>query len=277
MANKAGFKNKIKSVESIHKITAAMKLMATAKLNKEKQSYQAGVEYALELNKMISKIIENLSDTNSPYLIKANTEKSLYIVYTSDLGMCGGYNINTIRLLQDKLTKDDTVVVFGNKGRNMMNNRGITYQDSYPGDDVEYSVFSTLANNIINAYLNKEYSRVTIICTKFVNTITFEPREVTLLPFVSEADKTKRTNSWEFEPDSQTILDQMMPMVLASLLYSYFLETKVSEQASRRLAMENATDNAQELIDKYKLQYNQARQTAITQEISEIVGGANAL
>lgn len=276
MANKAGLKGKIKSVQSIHKITSAMKLMATAKLNREKQSYQSGVEYALELNKMISNILSNIDDTNSPYLATGDFDKTLFIVYTSDLGMCGGYNINSIRLLQQTLKKDDDVIVFGGKGRGLMNNRKIKYFSSYAGEDVDYNIFSGLAHKIIDEYLEKKYSSVKILCTKFVNTITFEPRLVTLLPLENtEADN--QSEQWEFEPDSSKILNRMMPMVIASLLYSYFLETKVSEQASRRMAMENATDNAEELIDKYKLQYNQARQSAITQEISEIVGGANAL
>ena len=146
-------------------------------------------------------------------------------------------------------------------------------------EDECYAELSTIADTLLEKYRNEEIAKIRILYTRFVNSVTFEPVVVNILPVEKEASATATNEKalTEFEPAGDQILNDLVPMYVRSLLYSYFLETKTSEQASRRMAMESATDNAEELKETLELQFNQARQAAITQEITEIVGGVNAM
>ena len=145
-------------------------------------------------------------------------------------------------------------------------------------EDDCYSELVTIADHALDLYRKKEISEIRILYTHFVNSVSFEPQLVTLLPVEKDKEREKKTSALTiFEPAGDQILDTLVPMYVRSLLYSYFLETKTSEQASRRMAMESATDNAEEIKETLELQFNQARQAAITQEITEIVGGVNAM
>ena len=278
-AGKLEIKARIRSVESTKKITKAMQLVATSKLKKQKQYMEENREYAHYLKETVQEILASIDHSNHPYLTKNEVKKPFTIVFTSDMGLCGGYNANIYRMLQKEIGNDGDFVMIGSRGVNWSRNKDfhVVMAETDFEDDC-YSELVTIADRALELYRNKEISEIRILYTHFVNSVSFEPQLVTLLP-VQKEEKEKKTASalTIFEPAGDQILDSLVPMYVRSLLYSYFLETKTSEQASRRMAMESATDNAEEIKETLELQFNQARQAAITQEITEIVGGVNAM
>jgi len=196
--------------------------------------------------------------------------------------LCGGYNINMMKTLTAAISKDDPIILIGTKSRNWLVNRGYNViNDAIGSDNITYLKMKQLVDQAITYYDHDEVSKIQVLYTKFVNTVSFEPQLETLLPGQIEENETTTANKAYvetlFEPNANAILDYLIPMMVENVTYSYWMETKTSEQGTRRLAMENATDNAQDLNDKLLLEYNKARQSAITQEITEIVSGADAI
>lgn len=278
MASKLEIKNRIRSVESTKKITRAMQLVAASKLKKCKGRMEENREYAGYLKESIDSIMVNLSNSTHPYLMHDDRKPSLIIVYTSDMGLCGGYNANTFHLLEEKADPKDFIIVLGSRGAAWMKRRSYQVIDALNAVDEEgYEDIAGVADQALKLYTEGKIGKIQVLYTRFVNSMTFEPNLETLLPVEKKEDAASSSQDMIFEPQGDTIMDTLIPMFLKSLLYSYWLETKTSENGSRQNAMENATDNAEELRDQLELSFNQARQAAITQEITEIVGGANAL
>lgn len=275
---KLAIKARIRSVDSTMKITKAMQLVATSKLKKQKQFMEENKEYAFYLKDTVSQILSSIEQSNHPYLTLNPDRKPYTIIFTSDMGLCGGYNANMYRLIQQVVQPDDPVVIIGSRGSTWIQNKGMHVVDSYTNlADDSYNELMSVADQALALYRKQEISEIRILYTKFENSVTFTPVMDVLLPIKKEEGHKKSNVETLFEPAGESILDEIVPMYVRSLLYSYYLETKTSEQASRRMAMENATDNADELKQTLELQFNQARQAAITQEITEIVGGVNAL
>lgn len=275
---KLAIKARIRSIDSTKKITKAMQLVAAGKLQKQKQYMEENREYAFYLKQTITDILSSLSESEHPYLEKREGQ-SVTVVFTSDMGLCGGYNANVLRKLEKEIGNDTQIIMLGARGMNWINHRD--FQVISAVSDLEddcYNDLAIIADDLLKKYREKEIASINILYTRFINSVSFEPAYVTLLP-IAETDKKADDYKREvdFEPSGDQILDTIVPMYLRSLLYSYYLETKTSEQASRRMAMESATDNAEEIRETLELQFNQARQAAITQEITEIVGGVNAL
>lgn len=275
---KLAIKARIRSVDSTKKITKAMQLVASSKLKKQKEYMEENREYAYYLKETVADILSSLEYSKHPYLQK-NEGRAVTIVFTSDMGLCGGYNANVLRMLEKEIGNQDDIIMLGTRGANWIHNRDFhVIQEETDLEDECYNELAMIADDLLEQYRNQEISAIHVLYTKFVNSVSFAPTLVTLLPVEEEVQSEKKTNAvTEFEPAGDKILDTLVPMYVRSLLYSYFLETKTSEQASRRMAMESATDNAEEIKETLELQYNQARQAAITQEITEIVGGVNAL
>lgn len=275
---KLAIKARIRSVDSTKKITKAMQLVASSKLKRQKEYMEENKEYAHYLKETVADILSSLEHSNHPYLQK-HEGKAVTIVFTSDMGLCGGYNANILRMLEKEIGNQDDIIMLGTRGANWIHSRDFyVIHEETDLEDECYAELAAIADTLLEKYRNKEISAIRILYTKFVNSVSFLPTYVTLLPVEEASQKEKKTNAvTEFEPAGDKILDTLVPMYVRSLLYSYFLETKTSEQASRRMAMESATDNAEEIKETLELQYNQARQAAITQEITEIVGGVNAL
>ena len=276
-AGKLEIKARIRSVESTKKITKAMQLVATSKLKKQKQYMEENREYAHYLKETVQEILSSIEHSRHPYLQKQEG-KPYTIVFTSDMGLCGGYNANIFRMLQHEIGNEGDFDIIGARGANWIHNKDFHVVQSET--DLEEDCYSELvgvADHALELYRKQEISEIRILYTHFVNSVTFEPKLITLLPVEKEEREKATTAETIFEPAGDRILDTLVPMYVRSLLYSYFLETKTSEQASRRMAMESATDNAEELKETLELQFNQARQAAITQEITEIVGGVNAM
>lgn len=275
-ANKVAIKNRIRSIDSTMKITKAMQLIAASKYQRQKERMRKNKEYAMHLKGILDEILSSLNNCDHPFLVENSGKPSCTIVFTSDMGMCGGYNANVFKLLQSENELNEEYIVVGQRGVSWIKNKGYNVIHTLTQvDDDNYSAMASLAEMVLEKYLNQEISKIQIIYTEFINPLRFEPKKVTLLP-VEKGQEESHADTI-FEPSDEVILNDLIPMSIKSLIYSYYLETKTSEQASRRTSMETATDNAQELRDTLELEYNQARQAAITQEITEIVGGANAL
>lgn len=276
MASKLEIKNRIRSVNSTKKITKAMQLVAASKLRKCKDRMSENKEYAFYLKETVNKIMNHL-DGNNAYLVSDESKPALTIIFTSDMGLCGGYNANEFRLIESELDKDAPVIVLGSRGSAWLNRRKYQVVDTLLNVDEEgYEDIAQVANKAMEMYMNNEISKIQVLYTQYINPVTFEASLTQLLPVTKEECETSNSQTI-FEPSGEQILSSLVPMYIKSMLYSYWLETKTSEQGSRQNAMETATDNAEELRDQLELQFNQARQAAITQEITEIVGGANAL
>lgn len=276
-------KRRIRSVESTKKITKAMELVTTSKLRKTRNQLEQSKPYYTNVALMTAEILANCKgDNDSVYLIENNNvKKDVYVVIASSLGLCGGYNANIFKEIKDVIKPDDYVYSIGSKATSYLtkNHQGIT--------DSKYESLSTtfnfkdiinLVNELTRMYREREIRKIKIVYTEFVNNLTFKPRIVTLLPIdpddFDHIEISKKATL--FEPSSQEVLDNLIPMYLQAVIYGYVIESSTSENAARRISMENATDNADELTEQLLLKYNQARQTAITNEISEIVAGANA-
>lgn len=281
--NKVALKRRIRSVRATKKITNAMELIATSKLQRQKQKMELNRVYATTLFQTFNRVLGNANIQEIPYLTQRDG-KTLTLVFVSDMGLCGGYNSNILSKIKEVIPNDHPLFIVGSKGRSWLRrNNYHLFGELETGDNLSYGHISKVADKIMDAYLSGEITGLQVLYTKFVNTMTFEPTVMTLLPINEEmlptVDQTEDVLNQDiiFEPDAVTLINQLVPMFIQSLLYSYWLESKTSEHAARRMAMDNATDNAEELIEELVLKYNQSRQSAITQEITEIVAGAEAL
>lgn len=283
--NKVALKRRIRSVRATKKITSAMELIATSKLQRMKHKMEMYRTYANTLFHTFHRVLDNANVLDVPYLSK-HEGKILTVIFVSDMGLCGGYNSNILHKIKAEIPKDNPLFVIGSSDRSWFRHEGYSlFGEIYNGDNLSYGHIQREADRMIKAYHDNEIAGIQVLYTRFVNTLTFDPSIMTLLPIVADhkpqnigvAEAEHLTQDIIFEPDAITLIDQLVPMYVQSLMYSLWLESKTSEQAARRMAMDNATDNAEELIDDLVLKYNQSRQAAITQEITEIVAGAEAL
>ncbi|MCI9092998.1 MAG: F0F1 ATP synthase subunit gamma [Coprobacillus sp.] len=280
-SNMQSIKRRIKSVESTKKITKAMQLVATSKLRKTRNQLEELKPYYSMVQETVAEILEsNKGHIDNAYLKENKHGKTVYMTITSSLGLCGGYNANVFKTIASEIQDNDIVYMIGTKGASYLTHRKIEYKHDYLNlnSTLDFKEIVRLVSELTQMYRKQEISKIKIIYTEFVNNLTFTPRVVTLLPVdTSEFDHITVTNKYTvFEPNANEVLNHLIPMYLQSVIYGYLVESVTSENASRRMSMENATDNAEELIEDLLLKYNQARQTAITNEISEIVAGANA-
>lgn len=272
-SNKKAIKERIRSIQSTKKITTAMEVIANAKLAKQRNIMEKNREYTKVLKDTIASIMQN-PELDSPFLEAKSSDSTYYLVMGSDLGLCGAYNINVEKLLKDEYKENDKVAVLGSRLIPLLKKDAINYEDYLNSDTVIYEDVKRLMHKMIDAFLNDKVSKVRIIYTKFNNAVSFTPIIEEILPYKKEEGQYRELI---FDPSEKEVLDKLIWMSIESVAYSYLLETKISEQASRRLAMQNANDNASELEEELILAYNQARQASITQEITEIIAGADAL
>lgn len=277
-------KRRIRSVKATRKITKAMELVATAKLKKTKDRLAGVKVYTDEVMDIVAHILSKATEAESPYFVQNDSPATLYIVITSSMGLCGGYNSNLLKYFMTSFNKaTDAVMTIGLKGDTYLKNREVKPTEAYLDDSTGYEYYQAkvVAKEALHLYSQGAYGKICLVYTRFVNSVTFQPVISTLLPvdkdqFQIEERQGKLKLDTLFEPNATEIINTLIPMYFESTLYGRLVEAHVSEQASRRMAMENATDNADEIIEKLLLDYNKARQAAITQEISEIVAGANA-
>lgn len=280
MASLQEIKSRLNSISTTKKITKAMQLVATAKLQKAKGNLESIQEYYTSVYDMFQDLLGNVKDT-SKLFPENGKDSTLYIIITSDIGLAGGYNSNVLKILKSTLRRQDKVMVVGNKGIATARATGMQIHSEFPnaGDEPNYIVASELGKEVMVSYAAEEVNKVCIIHTKFINSVTFEATNTQLLPIDTSIDKKENSMTpealTEFEPNPETVLQNALPLYVSALIFGSMVESKVSEMSSRRTAMENATDNAEELIEILDLEYNRARQAAITQEITEIVAGSD--
>lgn len=273
-------KRRIKSVNSTKKITKAMELVSTSKLKRCRDAFERNSVYTSETYELVKEVLSHIKNSDNQYLVKKDVKSKLYIVITSNLGLCGGYNANVFSLVRENVdVENDYLITLGSKGNSYLTKRGykIVHSINEETTGLEQEASKQVALKALDMFSKEEVSEVHIIYTKFVNSLTFKACDLLLLPVeVEEKEAVGPSQELVIEPNADEVLNELLPFYFNSVIYGSLVESHVSEQASRRTAMENATDNAEEISGKLLIQYNKARQSAITQEITEVVAGANA-
>ena len=285
MANLKEIRNRIASVSSTMQITSAMKMVSAAKLKKAQDAITAMRPYS----KTLSELIQNLSsalegDSQNPYTQIRKSKKILIVAITSNRGLCGAFNANIIKktkqLLKDSYSdKDVSIVSIGKKGSEILNKTGkvCSSHDSLY-DDLSYNKVGETAQMIMEQYVNTEFDEVVLVYNQFKNAATQVIQVEPFLPIVAKVSESNTViGDYIFEPNKADIVNDLLPKSLKIQMYKALRDSFASEHGARMTAMHKATDNATELRDQLKLTYNKARQASITNEILEIVGGAEAL
>ena len=291
MASLDDLKKRISSVKSTQKITKAMKMVAAAKLRRAQESAERGRPYSEKMNNIILNLSSGLSDKeNAPKLLTGTGEDKVHlcVVMTADRGLCGGFNSNIIKKAKSyfkKLSdngKTLKIITVGSKGYDQLKR---VYKDNIienisfkASKNANYFDANKVGKIIIEKFENKEFDVCTIFYNQFKNVITQIPQEQQIIPLKMTEDETNKSEeSYEFEPDEDEILGNLLPKNISTQIFKAMLENSASEQGSRMSAMDNATRNAGEMVDKLTIEYNRSRQAAITKELIEIISGAESL
>ncbi|MEQ8523062.1 ATP synthase F1 subunit gamma [Gracilimonas sp.] len=295
MANLRDIRNRISSVNNTQQITKAMKMVAAAKLRKAQDRMTQTRPYASKIEEVAGRLAEN-SDATNPVMRKPEEVKNvLFIVVGSDRGLCGGFNNNLFKEVENRLHKDFqkhldnktlSLVTIGKKASAHFKKRKYKVTNSFPGffDDIQYDAASSIMEAATSQFVDGDFDEVYIAFNEFKSVIAQNRKVQKVLPIdtedITKSDSdnaSKQAIDYLYEPNSQAILDRLLPLHLNMQLWRAVLESNASEQGARMTAMDSATENAKELEKDLRLEYNQARQSAITTEISEIVSGAQAL
>lgn len=275
-------KRRINTIRSTMKITKAMKLVASVKYQRWKKMYDENFDYYQSMEKTIQRTLLSIDfseNSKSDLLTCSNKGKKLYIIVSSSLGLCGAYNYNLFKYVDSLIEKDDELLLIGQKCVSHYQNSEHTIYTQYSDlmDHYSYSAVRRMRHEIVRKYRSQHYEKVILVYTEYKNSLTFIPTSKTLLPLdISTIEEKDEADTPIFEPDALKVLDDILPHYIDALVYRKLMEAEISELSSRRNAMETATDSADKIQSKLQLEYNKARQDAITQEITEVVGGANA-
>lgn len=278
-------RRRIKSVSGTEHITRAMKLVSSSKLRKARKIFDASQEYVHFVTSTIQQIFNNADHVPPEYLAGSREVKNTcYIVVTSSRGLCGGFNSNVIKVAH-KLIKAEPdypkIVAVGSKGLEYFQHNGYPILEEYmdPPEDISFLESHEISRPIIERYESGEFDRVVLVSTKLINALEQEVKAVTLLPFSIEHDPDvpKLVKQVEYEPSEAEVFNYLVPKYVEIMIYGAVVESATCEHAARRMAMENATKSADDMLAALSLSYNRARQEAITNELSEIVGGSEAL
>ncbi|MBO7739425.1 MAG: ATP synthase F1 subunit gamma [Oscillospiraceae bacterium] len=272
-------KTRIRSMESTKQITKAMEMVAASKLRKAQTQVQNSRPYFEILYSTISNIVESNRDFSSPYLTRRPGNKAAFVVIAGDRGLAGGYNNNVLKLAYSQMEgKEVTVVPIGKKAVEFFNSRKLPiFTESFSeAEDMSIGECFTLSKQLCKAYRAGEFDEIHIAYTNFVSVLFQSPATMQMLPLLRHSTEkdTAPTSDILYEPDSVEVFEAIAPEYLGGIIYGALCESRASEQAARRTAMDSATQNAEEMIADLNLKFNQARQAAITQEITEIVAGA---
>ena len=272
-------KSRIKSVTGAYKVTSAMKLVSTVKLKQWKNKMLANKDYNTQLKEVVDLLLMFSKHNKSPYMLEnKETQKKLFIVISSTLGLCGSYNNKIFKVSDANISNEDDAIILGQKGIARYSKGEFTVLDGFNehSSTLEKDFVNKIKEYILKEYSKGTYSEIHIIYSEYKNSLVFLAKDYKLLPFIA---KQEESNDYPpiFEPSADQLVDTLIPYYLETCLYSKLLESAVCEQAARSNAMENATNNAKDLLDELKIEFNKARQAAITQEITEIVAAAKAM
>ena len=291
MASLDDLKKRISSVKSTQKITKAMKMVAAAKLRRAQESAEKGRPYSDKMNNIILNLSGGISDIeNAPKLLSGTGEDKIHlcVVMTSDRGLCGGFNTNIIKKakLYFKKILDEgktlKIITVGTKGYDQLKRvygdniiERISFKES---KNVNYFDADKVGKTVIEKFENEEFDVCVIFYNQFKNVITQIPQEQQIIPLKTTDEETNSSDdNYEFEPEEDEILSNLLPKNISTQIFKAMLENSASEQGSRMSAMDNATRNAGEMVDKLTIEYNRSRQAAITKELIEIISGAESL
>lgn len=284
MASMRDIKRRKSSIQSTQQITKAMKLVSTVKLQKAKTRAEQTDPYFRYMYKTVSSMLAKSGNINHPYLTPGESEKKAVIVITSNRGLAGGYNTNIAKLIMnsDLNPEDLDIYAIGGKGAEILSRRGyhIALNDQEIIENPTYDDAAALCKKVLDAFAAGEIGEIYLAYTHFKNTVTHVPTLMKLLPVeVPEEDHEEARNdvSMNFEPNEEEALNMIIPKYISSLFYGALVEAHASENGARMQAMDSATSNAEEIISDLTLKYNRARQSSITQELTEIIAGANAI
>ncbi len=289
MPNLKDLKNRIESVKSTRKITKAMQMVAAAKLRRAQESAEAGRPYAARMSAVVNNLASGISiSEDSPKLLtgRVDTKTYLIIVATSERGLCGGFNSSIVKIAKNKISElissGSTVKIYtiGKKGREQLSREfGGYFYRHFDLSDVKtlsYDVASDISKEIFSGFNKKEFDSVLLFFSQFQSVLVQNPTERRLIPaLIDETDSNKI--SYDYEPERDEILQELLPRAITTQIFTALLENAASEQGARMSAMDNATRNAGDMIEKLTIKYNRSRQAAITNELIEIISGAEAL
>lgn len=285
MASMRDIKRRKSSIQSTGQITKAMKLVSTVKLQKAKGHAEEAKPYFRYLYEAIQSILKKSGNLSHPMLLPGESKKKAVIVITSNRGLAGGYNANVVKLLtKGELPKEDVLVyAVGNKGREALSRAGYKIGKDYSEimNNPVYNDAVSIGREVINAFVTGEVGEIYLAYTVFKNTVTHIPTLLKLLPLaVTEGEEESATDQltlMNYEPDPEEVLDKIIPKYMNGIIYGALIEAVAAENGARMQAMDNATSNAEDMIADLSLKYNRARQSSITQELTEIVAGASAI
>lgn len=287
MASMRDIKRRKGSIQSTQQITKAMKLVSTVKLQRAKQRAEQSKAYFNCMYETVTSVLGRTGNLNHPYLNGGDSAKKAVIVITSNRGLAGGYNSNIVKLVtrQSGFKKEDLrIYAVGKKGKDALNRYGyeIVEEDSDIIEEPLYIDAMALSFRVLEAYTKGEVGEIYLAYTAFKNTVVHEPTLLKLLPVEpekkeEEAQEKESKALMSFEPNDDEALEMIIPKYVTSLIYGGLIEAVASENGARMQAMDSATSNAEEMIDHLSLMYNRARQGSITQELTEIIAGANAI
>ena len=289
MPNLKDLKNRIESVKSTRKITKAMQMVAAAKLRRAQESAEAGRPYAERMKSVVNKLAAGMTfSEDSPKLLmgRATTKTYLVIVATSERGLCGGFNSSIVKMAKNKISEllgsgnDVKIYTIGKKGREQLSREyGEYFFDHFDLSSVKslsYGVALNLSKGILSGFNKEEFDVALLFFSRFQSVLVQNPTEHRLIP--ASIDGTESVDSsYDYEPEQDEILTELLPQAITTQIFTALLENAASEQGARMSAMDNATRNAGDMIDKLTIKYNRSRQAAITNELIEIISGAEAL
>ena len=280
--NMKAIKRRIKSVSSTMQITKAMELVSSSKLRKAKDKAEAGRPYFEKLYEMMTEIAESKKDFNSPFTQKREIKNRLFIVIAGDRGLAGGYNSNLLKSALADCKDDENkpkVIAIGKKAIEFFEKREFEIVGRYPllAETAKTADCGDIATMAIEMFRREEVDQVKIFYTTFVSPLVQNPVSMEILPIERDEEGEEVPSLITYDPEPEAVFNRIVPKFTMSLIYCALSDSYASEQSARRNAMENATDNAEKMTEELSLKYNRARQEKITNEINEIVSGANAL
>jgi len=285
-------KKRIKSVKSTQKITKAMKMVAAAKLRKAQENAEKGRPYSQKMQNIILNLTNSINDPqNAPKLLVGNGNDKIYlcVVLTADRGLCGGFNSNICKLAKTNFKKilsegkELKIIAVGSKGFDQIKReygkyvfKKFSFKDK---KQISFNEAEIIGSEIIDLFNKNEFDKCILFYNNFKNVITQIPQAQQIIPAekITSSRENKETTLYEFEPDEDEILEDLLPKNISTQIFKAFLENAASEQGSRMTAMDNATRNAGDLVDKLTINYNRSRQASITKELIEIISGAESL
>jgi F-type H+-transporting ATPase subunit gamma len=280
MPNAQDIRRRIKSVKSIEQITKAMKMVAAARLRRAQEKAAASRPYTEKVREVLASVANHASDATHPLLEVREVNRIAYLILSADKGLAGAYSSNVIKEALPHIVGQDnrSVIAVGRKARDYFTRRGYAVDEEYTGfsEKPTYQHAVSIARSVAEGFKSGKYDEIHLVYTLFYSPLTQKPTSVKLLP-IEDTATGSHCQEYIFEPTAAEVLNFLLPQYLETVIYGALLQSAASELGARMTAMGSATDNAEELISKLILNYNKIRQATITREISEIVGGAEAL